>query len=90
MQDQRLNDVDKEDMIVEKQVETKDENSYTRELTTELAVPKDLPKDWKIPKGFSRNNIIGEIDNGVSIRLKLNNFHETIAFVSQVDPKKCK
>jgi len=46
-----------------------------------------LPKDWKTLKELSKDNIIGEIDWGVSIRIKLNNFFEHIAFVSQVEPK---
>ena len=47
----------------------------------------DLPKEWKIPKDLTLDNVIGNIEKWVSTKKSLNNLCETMAFVSQVEPK---
>jgi len=46
-----------------------------------------LPKEWKTPRDLTLDNVIGKIEKGVSTRKSLNNFCETMAFVSQVKLK---
>ena len=46
----------------------------------------NLPKEWIEPRGLSKDNIIGDIKQGVSTRRKLV-FFDIVAFVSQVEPK---
>ena len=53
----------------------------------EPVVNADLPKEWKTPKDLTLENVIGNIEKGVSTRKSLNNLYETMAFVSQVEPK---
>ena len=47
---------------------------------------EDLPKDWKIPRDLSVNNIIGQIHRGVSIRRSMANFSNHTTFVSKIEP----
>ena len=54
--------------------------------STEKAADSNLPKEWIEPKGLSKDNIIGDIEQGVSIRRKLA-FFQHVAFVSQIEPK---
>ena len=53
----------------------------------EPTVSVGLPKEWKTSRDLTPDNVIGNIENGVSTRKSLNNFCETMAFVSQVEPK---
>ena len=46
----------------------------------------NLPKDWIQPRGLSKDNIIGDIKQGVSTRRRIV-FCEHVAFVSQIEPK---
>ncbi|XP_068498369.1 uncharacterized protein [Phaseolus vulgaris] len=46
-----------------------------------------LPKEWKTPRDLTLDNVIGNIEEGVSTRKSLNNFCEAMAFVSHVEPK---
>ena len=48
---------------------------------------EDLPKDWKIPKDLSIDNIIGQIHKGVSTRRNMANFCNHTTFVSKVEPQ---
>jgi len=47
----------------------------------------DLPKEWKTPRDLTLENVIGNIEKRLSTRKSLNNFCETMTFVSQVEPK---
>ena len=44
-------------------------------------------KEWKTPRDLTLDNVIGNIEKGVSTKKSLNNICETMAFVSQVEPK---
>jgi len=48
---------------------------------------EDLPKDWKIPKDLSIDNIIGQIHKGVSTRRNMADFCNHTAFVSKIKPQ---
>jgi len=57
--------------------------------STEILVHSSLPKDWTTLKGLSKNNIIGDIDKGVSTSRKLNNFCEhMLDLYHKLNPKK--
>ena len=45
-----------------------------------------IPKEWRTPRDFSMENIIGYIEKGVTTRHSLNLFCEHTTFVSQVEP----
>ena len=45
-----------------------------------------LPKEWRAPKDFFIDNIIEDIEKGVTTRHSLNLFCEHTTFVSQVEP----
>ena len=46
-----------------------------------------LPKEWRIPRDLSVENIIGQIKEGVSTRSSVSNFCRHTTFVSQIEPK---
>ena len=48
----------------------------------EPTVYAGLPKEWKTLRDLTLDNVIGNIEKGVSTRKSLNNFSETMAFVS--------
>jgi len=48
---------------------------------------EDLPKDWKILKDLSIDNIIGQIHKGVSTRRSMENFYDHTTFVSKFEPQ---
>jgi len=47
----------------------------------------DLPKEWRIPRDLSVENIIGHINKGVSTRRTVANFSNHTTFVSKIEPK---
>jgi len=47
----------------------------------------ELPKEWRIPRDLSMENIIGQIKEGVSTRSSISQFCRHTAFVSQIEPK---
>jgi len=46
-----------------------------------------LPQEWRIPRDLSMENIIVQIQKGVSTRRTISNYCKHMAFVSQVEPK---
>ena len=91
-QDQRLKIAYEEDMLQENQTIVEKEYAagnlpVEKEIhSVEKAADNNLPKEWIKPKELSKDNIIGDMKQGVSIRRKLV-FFEHVAFVSQIEPK---
>ena len=91
-QDQEPKIADEEETTLEKKSAAKLESttgnqSAKKEIqSTEKAADNNLPKEWIEPKGLSKGNIIGDIEQGVSTRCKLA-FFQHVAFVSQIEPK---
>jgi len=46
-----------------------------------------LPKKCRVPRNLSLDNVIGQVQKGISTRSTLNQFCEDMAFVSQTEPK---
>ena len=53
----------------------------------EILQHEKLPKEWRIPRDFSVENIIGQIEKGLSTRSTVSNYCDHMTFVSQVEPK---
>jgi len=83
---------DEEDKVQEKQTVTELESTAGNHLAEkEIQSPEkdednNLPKEWIEPRGLSKDNIIGGIEQGVSTRRKLA-FFQHVAFISQIEPK---
>ena len=63
-------------LILEKQI-----------VDTSKKSTKELPKEWSTSRNLSLDNIIGDINKGVTTHSSLNNFYKYMAFVSQLKPK---
>ena len=53
----------------------------------EILQQSELPKEWRILRDLSVENIIGQMKEGVSTRSSISNFCNHTAFVSQIKPK---
>jgi len=53
----------------------------------EILQQSELPKEWRIPRDLSVDNIIGQIKEGVSTRSSISNFYRHTTFASQIEPK---
>jgi len=53
----------------------------------EILQQDEFPKEWRIPRDLSVENIIGQIKEGVSTCSSISNFSRHTDFVSQVEPK---
>jgi len=62
-------------------------DSNTKIQPIENMQQEDLPKDWKVPKDLSIDNIIGQIHRGVSTRRHEAEFCNHSAFVSKIEPQ---
>jgi len=68
------------------------EEAVKQEASTHEGLPPapmsnaDLPREWRIPRNLSLDNIIGQIEQGVFTRRTFNNFFENMAFVSHIEP----
>jgi len=84
--------INEEETALEKQsiaeLESAAGNQSTKKeiQSTEKAAHNNLPKEWIEPKGLSKDNIIGDIEQRVSTTRKLA-FFQHAAFVSQIKPK---
>jgi len=91
-QDQRPKIAYEEDILQEKQTTAELESIIGNQpaekkiLSAEKATDNNLPKEWIEPRGLSKDNITGDIKQGVTTRCKLV-FFEHVAFVSQNEPK---
>ena len=92
LQDQVSKIADEEDILQEKQTTVKLESTAGNQPTEkEIQSAKNvadinLRKEWIEPRGLSKDNIIGDIEQGVSTRHKLA-FFQHVVFVSQIEPK---
>jgi len=55
--------------------------------TGAAATSTELPREWRVLRNLSLDNIIGQVQRGVSTRRSMNHFCEHMAFVSQIKPK---
>ena len=50
-------------------------------------INSELPREWRVPRNLSLDNVIGQVEKGVSTRRSMNHFCEHMVFVSRVEPK---
>ena len=55
--------------------------------TRAATVSSRLLKEWRVHKNLSLDNVIGQVQKGVTTRRSLNHYCVHMAFVSQVEPK---
>jgi len=65
--------------------EPEDQSAEQEAVTDKIS--SGLPKEWRVPRNLSLDNVIGQVQKGVSTRSALNQFCEHMAFVSQTEPK---
>ena len=87
LQDQVAKNADEEDLLqkqifaAEKSNAAGNKSTEKEKQSTEKAADSNLPKDWIQPRGLSKDNIIGDIKQGVSTKHRIV-FCEHVAFVS--------
>jgi len=85
----KLSTEEDEQNIFLKNLEYSSENQlvdYEKQLIENMQ-QCELPKEWRIPRDLSVENIIGQINRGVSTRRIVANFCNHTTFVSNVEPK---
>ena len=80
-EDEQSIDLEKLEICAEKQLV--DSQKQPIEILQQI----ELPKEWRIPRDLSVDNIIGEIKEGVSTHSSISNFCRHTTFVSQIEPK---
>ena len=80
------NKTEETSMLPEIQSTEAEEQSAEQEGVTDR-ISSDLPKEWRIPRNLSLDNVIGQVQKGVSTKSTLNQFCEHMTFVSQTEPK---
>jgi len=55
--------------------------------TGAAATSTELPREWRVPRNLSLDNIIAQVQKGVTTRRSMNHFCKHMALVSQVEPK---
>jgi hypothetical protein len=76
------NQVDSSENIKDQVDEPQDE-----EKALPLTKNEELPKSWNVIHSHPKELIIGEVERGVSTRSKLKNICNSMAFLSQIEPK---
>jgi len=71
LQDQVVKNAYDEDILLEKKSSAVNESTEKKKQSTETIVHNNLPKEWSEPKGLSKDNIIDDINQGVSTILSL-------------------
>jgi len=66
---------------------TEPEDQSTEQEVVTDRISSGLPKEWRVPRNLSLDNVIGQVQQGVSTRSALNQLYEHMAFVSQIEPK---
>jgi len=66
---------------------TEPEDHFAEQEVVTDRIRSELPKEWRVPRNLSLDNVIGQVQKGVSTRSTLNQFCEHMAFVSQTEPK---
>ena len=79
---------DEQNIILEKLESWTEKQSIDSEKQpVEILQLDELPKEWRISRDLSVDNIIGQIDRGLSTRNSISNYYKYMAFVSQIEPK---
>ena len=92
LQNQVPKNADEEDrlqeqiFVAEKPSAVGNQSAEKEKKPTEKVADNNSPKDWIQPRGLSKDNIIGDIKQGVSTRRRIV-FCKHVAFISQIEPK---
>jgi len=80
------NKTEETSVLLEIQSTEPEDQSVVQEAITDR-ISSGLPKEWRVPRNLSLDNVIGQVQKGVSTRSALNQFCEHMAFVSRTEPK---
>jgi len=85
----KINTEEDDQNIFSKNLDNNTEIQPIESLTQpiETLQQEDLPKDWKVPKDLSIDNIIGQIHREVSTKRHVAEFCNHSAFVSKIEPQ---
>jgi len=65
---------------------TEPEDQFAEQEVVTDRISSDLPKEWRVPRNLSLDNVIGQVHKGVSTRSTPNQFCDHMTFVSQTEP----